>query len=260
MNISTNTDTETETNIYTFGDFTLEELNDIGNVNNTKTQIHIHHHHHYYHSPSHSHSQPTNSHQNQDNHAITIQFGDFTAEECSKFQDNSTIQIQPYSPNRSNTWQQQQHHPKRYYTESKFNKIKNCERCGYNSHELKDCHASRHRLGMYLGNVYHYHHYHSPPSPFLNYHHRHPFSPTPIPLTHVNGTMYFSSPYDFDPNFNKILKKGDLVFSSQDISEWIEEDLDYMEQHQVHPYIPDLVIEDYLYLDHLTTNLMIDSI
>lgn len=177
-----------------------------------------------------------------------ILFGDFTEEDCAK------IQLNPYP---SSLIQSPPHHSLSPTTPRNYKK-RYCFRCGYASHTIEKCVAVRHKTGEYIGYPYYSH----SPSP------SHPPSPSSS-HSHSPFESQLFNPYP--PEHQHLIRPGDFVFNISELRDWMVNDYEYrvdtylddltckQHNHQVTTSDEDLKIEECLYLDYLTTNLLFES-
>lgn len=194
---------------------------------------------------------------------MPIQFGDFTEEECSMSTSTTTpttIMI-PKSSTISNHFVNIKSIPSLRttssnsswfifgsFTDKECMEIQNppfrkrCIRCGYTSHTIENCVAARHKSGEYIG----------------------------YPL------MYPRSPSRSTSEVSNIirLRPGDFIFNISELRDWMLHDYEY----RLDAYVDTLTkssnisceeqfkqdteqqnINEYLYLDYLTTNLLFEK-
>lgn len=158
-------------------------------------------------------------------------FGSFTDKECMELQNGFEISFS--SPTPSNPFR------------------KRCFRCGYNSHTIDNCIARRHRSGIYIG----YPGHHS-----TNYNN---FTPP----TSIHHTPTTSFDLHKDP-------PRDFVFNISELKDWMLHDYEYRlnayldtlqdssskcdAERQFKEHAEYQKINEYLYLDYLTTNLLFE--
>lgn len=219
-----------------FGDFTEAELK---TKTTTKQDQTVWCSHSYLHLPPCSKTIPISTSISISTQTSTwVVFGSFTDEECMKIQDLTTTSSLSRSP-RTRT-----HVPPR----------KRCFRCGYNSHTIENCVATRHRSGEYIG---------YPGSVSIPSY--------PRVQTHFNP-HYPSSP-STSSGFSNLIP-GDFIFNISDLREWMLHDYEYrlntyMDSLNQRVSTPsndaqfqdqeDHAINEYLYLDYLTTNLLLEK-
>ena len=174
-----------------------------------------------------------------------IIFGDFTEEDCRNIQEQQhvhedrfrvpdliQIQSKPSAPSTPRNYK------KRY-----------CFRCGHSSHTIERCVAVRHKSGEYIGNS------HYSPS--------YPHSPSSSPkvlndlrpedfifnISEIRDWMM----HDYECRLDNYLNKWSSTHHSSESSE--------LTQTQTQPcsISEDLKIQEILYLDYLTSNLLFES-
>ena len=198
------------------------------------------------------------------NSSVVI-FGDFTQDDCIKNQESNAVfndQVDRLLPNTSSQTHQyvvpiqrnKSHHSQysnshlRHSPPTSPYRKKYCIRCGYNSHTIEHCVAVRHRSGDYIGYPYNYHSH-----------------------THNNQSQtFYANPSHSSDLATSSLRPGDFVFNVSDLKEWMINDYEYrlnvymdewMSQSEPLPahIEEDKKINETLYLDYLTTNLIFEN-
>lgn len=129
-----------------------------------------------------------------------------------------------------------------------------CFRCGYNSHTIENCVATRHRTGEYIGY-----------SPRFDLHHVN----SNFPFPHYPSSPSSSGTSTFIPELSNV-----LTFNISDLREWMLHDYEYKlneyldslktsasvsAEQRFQVQVEDQKIGEYLYLDYLTTNLLFEK-
>jgi len=257
----------------TFGDFTESEMNVlVSNIYIASTTI----------ATSQDDSSIVTLQKDKEGASISssVSFGDFTDEECIKIQSSKTLfsdqvdrlllqsmpihpqtQLQSQSPPSPSSSQSQhltkyRYHHAKYYSYKQSppttpSKRKHCFRCGYSSHTIENCVAVRNKLGDYIGYPYH---------------------PNQIQNHYSSGLVTDSE---------SSIRPGDFVFNISDLKEWMVHDYEYRLNIYIDEWVSgsqpvssssqsssssqqsileeDQKIEECLYLDYLTTNLLFEN-
>lgn len=160
-------------------------------------------------------------------------FGSFTEKECMEIQNFKTGSLtSTFTTNISSP-------PRR-----------RCFRCGYNSHTIENCVATRHRSGEYIG---------------------YPSFPPSSPSQRFHYISYPPSPCISSSEPLKYLRQGDFIFDISELREWMVHDYEYrldtyLESLQVSVNVSSeqqfqdqcQKIEECLYLNYLTTDLLFE--
>ena len=170
-----------------------------------------------------------------------IVFGNFTVQECMEMQKlniTTATESAPSTPPRHTL----HNHSRNYNCISPPRK--RCFRCGYNSHTIESCVALRHKSGEYIGR------------PVYNN-----TNTTYSSLQFPSPSTYAGSSFDSRPSK---ITSGEFIFNTSELREWML----YEYEHRLNIYMDECTQEqpsddqkmnDYLYLDYLTSNLLFEK-
>lgn len=172
-----------------------------------------------------------------------IVFGNFTVHECMEMQELKITTATESSASALHSYSRNYNYigPPR----------KRCFRCGYNSHTIESCVALRHKSGEYIGRP-----------GYNNTNTAYSSLQFPSPSSPSSPSSYAGSSFD-DSGLSK-LTPGDFIFNTSELREWMLHDYEhrlniYMDEFAQEQQSEDQKMNDYIYLDYLTSNLLFEK-